>query len=194
MQMTKTRERHAGLDEALALSARVHGLHAGRDGRPYFEHVAAVLERVDRLVALLPVSALSAADAEAARILAVFHDIVEERAHTGIGPEDLEGLGFEPRVVAWVMRLSGRPAGVTYVDNIRALAAEPDIAPILVKLADNDHNMDPDRIAALPPEGRDIERRYRRSAAILAAEVERRTGVRVDLPIASAPAPAAPGP
>jgi len=187
---------YAGLDEALALARRVHSLHRSRDGNPYFAHAAAVLERTDRLISLIPVAALNPAEAEQARILAVLHDVVEERAQTGVCASDLLALGFDPRIVAWITRLSGRPAGMSYQDNVRALAAEPDLAPILVKLADNDHNMDPDRIAALPPGERDILHRYERSSAVLADELGRRTGIRVSLPIlggpveARAPAPA----
>lgn len=174
---------YAGLDEALILSRDVHGRHLSRDGRPYFEHVAAVLERVDALIARISIEILSPSDAEATRILAVLHDIVEEGAHTGIDAAELLARGYEPRVVAWVERLSGRPDGVTYNENIVALASEADLPPILVKLADNDHNMDPDRIAALPPEGRSIENRYRRSAKVLVEEIGRRTGWMPELPI-----------
>jgi (p)ppGpp synthase/HD superfamily hydrolase len=182
---------YARLDEALVLSREAHGRHMGRDGLPYFAHVGAVLERTDHLVALIPEDLLPPADAEAARILATLHDIVEEKAHTGVDADDLLSRGYDPRVVAWVVRLSGRPAGVTYIENIRDLARQPDLPLILVKLADNDHNMDPGRIAALPPEARGIEDRYRRSFAILADELRRRTGISLSFPIlASRPAPA----
>jgi (p)ppGpp synthase/HD superfamily hydrolase len=113
----------------------------------------------------------------------VLHDIVEERDHTGISAGDLLALGFDPRIVAWVVRLSSRPPGVSYQENILALASEPDLPPILVKLADNDHNMAPERIAALPPEERSILRRYERSSPVLAGEVARRTGAEIALPL-----------
>jgi (p)ppGpp synthase/HD superfamily hydrolase len=175
--------RAAGLDEAIALARRVHSLHHSRDGRPYFDHAAAVLERTDHLLSLVPIEAMGPDEADEVRIVAILHDVVEERRHTGIDAATLLGLGFRQRAVDRIVRLSGRPEGVSYQDNILALVAEGDLGLLLVKLADNDHNMDPVRIAALPEEDRGILRRYARSSTVLAAEVSRRIGVPIGLPL-----------
>jgi (p)ppGpp synthase/HD superfamily hydrolase len=82
---------------------------------------------------------------------------------------DLAAAWFNGEVLDMVERLDGRPAGVSYHDNIVAMAAEGNIGVIIVKLADNLDNSDPARIAQLPPEQRSIERRYARARAVLEA-------------------------
>jgi len=58
---------------------------------------------------------------------------------------------------------------MAYLDCIRAIAASGDRMAIAVKIADNQDNLDPERLSRLPPDKRSGNDRYRRSIEILTA-------------------------
>ena len=83
--------------------------------------------------------------------------------------DDLRASGYSERTIALVQRLS-RPEGEnrpSYMDWIRSMAASGDRGLISIKLADNEHNSQPDRVAKLPLGERDIVKRYERSMWVL---------------------------
>lgn len=123
-----------------------------KGGKPYSEHCERVEQRLPDWVS------------EDARCAAVLHDVIEDTPTTG---SDLIDAGFSFRTVHLVEKLSRRPEDGTYMDWIKAIATTGDAELIAIKLCDNLDNSDPERIAALPPEQRDIVRRYERARRIL---------------------------
>jgi len=61
---------------------------------------------------------------------------------------------------------------MTYPEKIRQIAGTGDIGAILIKLADNEDNSDPQRVRALP-EGRVLVQRYEEAKRILRRALER---------------------
>lgn len=96
-------------------------------------------------------------------LAALLHDVLEDTEFT---ETDLCDLGYSEKTIG-IVKLLTRPAGVTYLDWIRQIAASGNEGAIRVKLADNTHNSDPDRLAQLPSEQRSIAKRYERSMRIL---------------------------
>jgi len=113
-------------------------------GLPYWTHPVAVME-------MLPEDA---DDDE--RLAALLHDTIED---TGTTEDDLRARGYSERTIELVSGVSRNraPEGMTYIEWIRWIAASEDIARIRLKLNDNRHNSDRDRIAAIP----DTEKRKR---------------------------------
>ena len=61
---------------------------------------------------------------------------------------------------------------MTYPEKIRQITGTGDIGAILIKLADNEDNSDPQRVRALP-DGRALVQRYEASKQILRGALER---------------------
>lgn len=114
--------------DALAVSA--HAGQVDKGGRPVVEHVRAVAAAVRG----------HGAHAEMAGLL---HDVVED---TAITADDLRARGCPEPVVRAVESVTRRP-GEDYVAMVRRAAADP--LGRIVKLADNAHNADETRLAAL---------------------------------------------
>lgn len=132
----------------------IAGLFAGvtdKGGHPYVEHCYRVAGRLS-----------DAPDDDV--LAALLHDVVED---TTVSLEDLRAQGYSERTLWLVDKLTRRPEDGTYMDWIRSLAETGDAGLIRIKLADNLDNSDPARIAALPPDQRDIVRRYERARRIL---------------------------
>lgn len=146
------------IDETIAFIQRAHAGQITKGGEPYWTHPVAVME-------LLPVTAT-----EDERHAALLHDVIED---CGLTETDLRNAGYSERTVALVRALS-RPTGEarpSYMEWIGSIAASGDRGLIAIKLADNEHNSQPDRIAKLPPEERGISRRYERSMQVLRAAI-----------------------
>jgi hypothetical protein len=58
-------------------------------------------------------------------------------------------MGYVERVVEAVLRLT-KLEKIPYLENIERIAASGDKIAIAVKIADNEDNLDPERIARLP--------------------------------------------
>lgn len=139
------------LDQASRLAWSAHAGQVDRAGRPYSEHVFAVRD-------------LLAPHGERAQMAGVLHDVLED---TPVTAADLRGRGCPEVVVRAVESVSRRP-GESYGDMVRRAAADP--LGRLVKLADNHHNSDEGRLAALPPEQADrLRAKYARAREILEA-------------------------
>ncbi|CAL9589080.1 hypothetical protein SUDANB121_05218 [Nocardiopsis dassonvillei] len=137
------------LDQASELAARAHAGQVDRAGRPYTEHVFAVRD-------------LLVGRGEHAQIAGVLHDVLED---TGITADDLRARGCPEEAVRAVLAVSRRP-GEAYDDLIARAAADP--LGRLVKLADNAHNSDEARLAALPAaQAERLRAKYARARAVL---------------------------
>jgi (p)ppGpp synthase/HD superfamily hydrolase len=152
--------------DAIDFARTAHQGQFDRGGRPYFEHVERVCIRTcSRLFELDPrgdkIDNQVFLDVAAA---AALHDVVED---CDIGGDDLLAAGFTQGTIRRVLRLSGRAQALSYLDNIRAMVTDGDFGVMLIKICDNEDNSAPERIMALPPEQRDIVRRYERSLSIL---------------------------
>jgi (p)ppGpp synthase/HD superfamily hydrolase len=147
------------ISETVAFIQRAHAGQTTKGGDPYWTHPVAVM-------GLLPADAT-----EDERHAALLHDVIED---CGVTADDLKASGYSERTIALVQGLS-RPDGASrpsYMDWIRSIAASGDRGLISIKLADNAHNSQPDRIEKLPPEERDIVKRYERSMRVLRSALE----------------------
>ncbi|MDT0329651.1 VOC family protein [Nocardiopsis lambiniae] len=152
------------LEQASELAARAHAGQVDKIGRPYVEHVFAVRD-------------LLAGHGEHARIAGVLHDVLED---TDLTADDLRAHGCPEEVVRAVLAVSRRP-DETYDDLIARAAADP--LGRLVKLADNAHNSDEARLAALPAEqAARLRAKYARARAVLEGAEVRTTLVVVYTP------------
>lgn len=144
------------IDETIEFIKRAHAGQMTRGGDPYWTHPVAVM-------GLLPEDA---SDDE--RHAALLHDVIEDTATTY---DDLRNAGYSDvtiEIVRLVTRKHDAPRP-SYKEWIRSIAVSGNHGAIRVKLADNQHNSDPERIAKLQPEERDIVKRYKRSMEILGA-------------------------
>lgn len=132
------------MERAIALAMQFHGGQTDQRGRPYIEHLAAVVDILSRRWAAAPSYALEAA---------WLHDALEDTRAT---PESLIAAGVSPEAVRIIMVLT-RPPTQTYLAWIADLARSGDVWAIRIKLADNEHNSDPARRL---PGSNIVERRY----------------------------------
>lgn len=123
-------------------------------GQPCAEHCIRVMER-------LPSEAT-----EDERHAALLHDILED---TPLGAPHLRERGYSGRTVMLVQELTRRPMDGLYLNRIKYIAWTRDAGLIRIKLSDIDDHLDPERVAALPPESRGLVRRYERAREILLA-------------------------
>ena len=122
------------LAEVEALARRVHDGQVDKAGRPYAEHLEAVARG----------TAARGGDPEQVAA-AWLHDAVEDDALTA---EWLAGAPLTERTRALVLAMTKRP-GEEPRDYAGRLLATP--GAVTIKLADLDHNSDPERLAVLDP-------------------------------------------
>lgn len=139
---------------AEAFARRAHAGQVDKAGRPYVEHLARVAAI---LVRTFP-------DASPSEIEAAWlHDVLED---TNARPIDLLREGISDAAIDIVQELT-KPKGIRYLDWIRELAERGSQSAIRVKLADNEDNRDPMRVAAVPDGARLVAERYGPARAIL---------------------------
>lgn len=152
------------LQQTLAHVRELHAGHLDRLGRPYHQHLERVLQH---LIRLFPDAT------EAMRHAALLHGSVEEKKTT---LEALRTRGYAEDViemVAWNTRPRGEGAPL-YLDWIGELAEKAPVEAVKIKIADNEDNNDPARIAQLPPAERDVSEFYTKARTILVAALVRR--------------------
>lgn len=130
----------AGLEDAILLAAQAHRGQRDKNGQPYILH---------------PLRLMLAVSGEAARTVAVLHDVVED---TPVTLDDLRAAGFTEAVVAAVDHLTRR-AGESYEAFIQRLKPHPLARE--VKRADLRDNMDVLRLSAIDEPAVARLRRYR---------------------------------
>ncbi|WP_342152403.1 phosphohydrolase [Methylorubrum sp. SB2] len=149
------------INAAEAFARRAHAGQTDKGGAPYTGHLGQVAAR-----ARAHAERLGFGDEVAALCAQVgwLHDTIEDTDTTA---DDLRAAGFGAAVRA-VLALS-RPEGPPYLAWIQAIADSGDLVPIIVKLADNEDNLDPSRELA---GAGSLRERYEASAAILRAALD----------------------
>lgn len=145
---------YTGLDRAIALAAeKFIGIY-DKSGEPYILHCLQVMTNVKKYN-----------DIELS-IAAVLHDIVED---TDVTFDDLEELGYSPRVIKIIKRVT-REYDISYDDEIARICNDQD--SIKVKMADLEHNTSILRLKGIRQ--KDLERiqKYHRAYFILQAHLK----------------------
>ena len=142
------------IDETIAFIQKAHSGQFDKAGEVYWRHPHSVMQR------------LGDGATEEERQVALLHDVIEDTPHSGA---DLLALGYSASVVTAVELLSRskiepRPP---YIDWINSIASSGNRLAIRIKIADNEDNLDPIRIAALSQDEREFVHRYEHSLAIL---------------------------
>lgn len=120
------------LERAVAIATAAHAGQVDKNGvTPYIEHPLAVMGMVE---------------GEDAKIVAVLHDVLEDTEVT-LGYLVSEGLSMDQ--VAALLAVTRRP-GEAYAAYMPRAMSDP--IGRVVKLADHDHNTDPERLSKLSPE------------------------------------------
>ncbi|RLT28372.1 MAG: HD domain-containing protein [Chloroflexi bacterium] len=134
------------LDDALRIAVAAHAGQVDKAGQPYILHPLRLMMRMT---------------SEAARIVAVLHDVVED---TDVSLDDLRAAGFGDEVIEAVELVTRRDTE-TYDEFIARIA--PHALARQVKLADLEDNMDTRRLQTI--DERTVERmqRYLRSWQLL---------------------------
>ena len=114
--------------KALDIASWAHRDQKDKAGKPYFGHLARVS---------------MACDSDAAKIVALLHDVIED---TDLTPDKLEEMGISEFIVVAVVCLTRKPEE-SYDDFIKRLAPNPIARE--VKIADLEDNMDVRRLKEL---------------------------------------------
>jgi (p)ppGpp synthase/HD superfamily hydrolase len=136
------------------LARHAHQDQTDRAGEPYIGHI-------ERVVANLLRRWPDATNDEIAA--AWLHDVIED---TEWDVDRLLQAGIASGAVTIVEELT-RPVGSTYIGWIQSLAARGSLAAVKVKLADNDDNTAPGRVAAIPEGASMLADRYLPARAML---------------------------
>jgi (p)ppGpp synthase/HD superfamily hydrolase len=114
----------------------IKSAHAGqldKAGVAYWHHPVSVMKRLG----------VDAPDDY--KLAALLHDVIEDTKYSAA---DLQALGYNERVVEAVLQLT-KLEEIPYLDNIERIAASGNEIAIAVKIADNEDNLDPERLAHL---------------------------------------------
>jgi (p)ppGpp synthase/HD superfamily hydrolase len=142
-----------------AFARMMHRGHLDKSGAPYICHLARTANNLTRRWP----------DATEEEIAAAWlHDVLED---TQAMPSDLLRFGISERAIEIVMGLT-LPRGLVYLDWIRLIAEGGDISIIRVKIADNEDNSNPARVAAIADGSRLVAERYRPAREILERALE----------------------
>ncbi len=143
---------------AKELAKRLHAGQTDKAGEPYVLHLERVVSRLTRRFP----------DATKAEIEAAWlHDALEDTEAT---PESLAAAGVSSLAVQIVQALT-RPQGRAYLDWIADLAQSGSLSAVRVKIADNEDNRDPDRVAKLPGAEARVATRYEPARLLLEARL-----------------------
>lgn len=137
-----------------ALAARLHAGQVDKAGKPYVTHLA-------RVAAILTRRWPEATSDEIAA--AWLHDSLEDTEAT---EASLMAEGVTAEAVR-IVRAVTRPEGSAYLEWIKTLAESGDASVLRVKLADNEDNRDPARVAALPGAAERVATRYEPARVLL---------------------------
>lgn len=143
-----------------ALAARLHAGQTDKAGAPYITHLA-------RAAAILQRRWPDATPDEIAA--AWLHDCLED---TEASEAALLEAGVSAEAIR-IVRAVTRPEGSDYLAWLAALADSGDVSVLRVKLADNEDNRDPARVAALPGAAERVATRYEPARRLLEAGLER---------------------
>ena len=185
-------ESEAEIARTIALIQVLHDGQFDWTGAPYWQHPRDVMN-------LLP-----AGSQLERKLTALLHDVIEDckikiaellgvppvSVTTEVAAQYLRDNGYCAYVVRGVTLLT-RDKGISYLDEIRKIVASGHLDAMWVKLCDNTHNSDPERIAKLTPEVKakhsSMRRRYARSKTLLRRGIVERTA-KLDNPVLHAQA------
>ncbi len=131
------------LTKAISIATSAHENQVDKGGKPYIEHPLRVMKQMTT---------------DAARIVAVLHDVIEDSDYT---LDDLVAAGFSEEIVQAVEALT-KQKGEPYKKYLQRIKTNP--IAIAVKLADLQDNMDLTRLPTITEE--DIERQKKYSKAV----------------------------
>jgi (p)ppGpp synthase/HD superfamily hydrolase len=141
------------------LARHAHDGQVDRAGKPYIAHVERV---VANLIRRWPDASDDEIDA------AWLHDVIED---TLWDADLLRKAGVSANAVSIVKEVS-RPDGSTYKAWIQSLSALGSLSAVKVKLADNEDNSSPDRVASIPEGANMLAKRYLPARAMLEARLD----------------------
>lgn len=139
------------IEDTIVFIQKAHAGQFDKGGEEYWRHPVSVMKRLGPNA---PVNY---------RLAALLHDVLEDTEYTAI---DLLDLGYPPEVVNAVALLT-KPKGIPYLDAIRRLIDSGNNIAVAVKIADNQDNLDPARVAKLPIELQAKGDKYRQSLLLL---------------------------
>lgn len=148
--------------------------HAGQtsmNGEDYIEHLLRVVANTRTILGSLPSGMLSASDEEEALLVALGHDLFEDKKATA---EEIRELGSSETLIGRLNKLSRLDPKPIYHSWIINISGDDDLVPLIVKLADNLDNNSDERINALPVEKRSIRNRYNRAFPVLRSALDER--------------------
>ena len=141
--------------DAHAFAIQAHAGQIDKGGQPYIRHLERVANativragharRVDRF------------DLDQIEVVqaAFLHDVLEDTAAT---PTDLRAAGFSEWVVETVRILTKPREPTSYATHIEAIIESGNLGAILIKMSDNEDNLNPARTL---PAGEALAARYR---------------------------------
>lgn len=139
--------------EAYQLASRLHTGQLDKAGRPYIEHLSRVFLRV-----------MHAGGDRDQQIAALLHDAIEDDRAS---ESELLVAGVPPGAVLIVLILT-RQVGQNYMLYLAGVKADP--RAVLVKMADLDDNMDPDRLCELEKSVAErLSKKYQRAVEFMLA-------------------------
>lgn len=128
-----------GVEDAILLAAQAHRGQVDKVGQPYILHLLRVMLRVE---------------GEAAQIVGVLHDLVED---TRYGFDDLRALGYSEEIVQALDCLTHQP-DESYEQFVERASANP--LARRVKRADLEDNLDVRRLPVVSEKDRERLNRY----------------------------------
>jgi len=153
----------ATLERAIEIATKAHMNDKDLSGDDYINHPLAVMEKMPK-------------NSERLRIIAVLHDVVEDKP-TMYGFSYLEKEGFGKNIIDPLKKLT-RSKGESYWDYIRRVA--DDDAAIEVKLADIAHNTDPSRVSKQTKKITALREKYEKAKIFLTKVKEFKPQATVD--------------
>jgi (p)ppGpp synthase/HD superfamily hydrolase len=142
------------IESTIEFIKRAHAGQVDKGGVAYWHHPVSVMNR------------LGPEAPEDYKLAALLHDVIED---TEYGADDLRAMSYSSAVVDAVQRLT-KVDDIPYLDNIERIAASGDKIAIAVKIADNEDNLDPERLARVPADMQTLSRqisKYQDSLKIL---------------------------
>lgn len=154
----------------IAFTDKAHEGQVDKGGKPYTDHLKRVSGIFNMLAAKLPAGMMTHEQKIRGTFVAYGHDLIED---TDVTEDTLRDKGFDEEFIADLKALSRVDPKPQYMQWIQEIADRGVLTQILVKMADNRDNRDPDRIAQLPVEEQGISKRYDRAYDILKPALDR---------------------
>jgi (p)ppGpp synthase/HD superfamily hydrolase len=140
------------VNDAIEFIKKAHEGQIDKSGKPYWQHPLSVMKRLPKEATYDVI------------IAALLHDVLEDTDYT---ESDLRELGVSQNSINMIKILT-RNRDKTYSEFIKDIASSKNKGAIMIKIADNEDNLDPSRI--LPKEYDGLRDRYKKSIEVLKKE------------------------